>query len=432
MTAKILGLIIIITLVAWGLVTGYMLDFIFLYPMFMAIMWILGGLYFYFHWERHAKGPDTAPEMTEQPFVSIIIPCYNEAGNLVEAIEAACTQNWPSFEVVAVNDGSSDGTGKMLDELTKRFPNLRVVHFAQNQGKSMALRMGALVSRSEYIVTLDGDAILHPNATAYLVRPMLKFPRVGAVTGNPRVRSRSTFIGKVQVGEFSSIIGLIKRAQRIYGQIFTVSGVIASYRRRAVHDSGYWDTRMITEDIDISWSMQMKHWQIQYEPHALCWILMPETIRGLWRQRVRWSQGGAEVFFKYLLKLGRWRNRRMWLLLVDFLLSTVWAYSYVISLILWAFGKYVEMPPELNVPTIFPPAFWGLVLATLNIIQFIVALIIESRYERKLLGILVWTIWYPLVFWALSMFTTLAGLPRALFKGKDARAAWGPSDRGFK
>ena len=77
-------------------------------------------------------------------------------------------------------------------------------------------------------------------------------PRVGAVTGNPRIRNRSTLLGRLQVGEFSSIIGLIKRAQRIYGRIFTVSGVIAGFRISALHQVGYWNTDMVTEDIDVS------------------------------------------------------------------------------------------------------------------------------------------------------------------------------------
>lgn len=81
---------------------------------------------------------------------------------------------------------------------------------------------------------IDGDALLDRDAAAYIVEPMLYNPRVGAVTGNPRIRTRSTLVGKIQVGEYSSIIGLIKRTQRIYGNVFTVSGVIAAFRRSAL------------------------------------------------------------------------------------------------------------------------------------------------------------------------------------------------------
>ncbi|KAG1244023.1 hypothetical protein G6F68_015616 [Rhizopus microsporus] len=69
---------------------------------------------------------------------------------------------------------------------------------------------------------------------------------------------------------------------------------------------------MITEDIDISWKLQRDHWSIFYEPRGLCWILMPETLRGLWKQRLRWAQGGAEVFLKNLRSIWSWRHRRLW------------------------------------------------------------------------------------------------------------------------
>ena len=97
-------------------------------------------------------------------------------------------------------------------------------------------------------------------------------PNVGAVTGNPRIRNRSTLLGRIQVGEFSAIVGMIKRAQRSYGQVFTVSGVIAAFRKSALHDVGYWSNDMVTEDIDISWKLQLAGWSIYFEPNALCWV----------------------------------------------------------------------------------------------------------------------------------------------------------------
>ena len=93
--------------------------------------------------------------------------------------------------MIAVNDGSKDNTAAVLDALALEHPRLRVLHLAQNQGKAVALRMGAVAARSEYLVCIDGDALLDKNAAAYMVAPMLDNPRLGAVTGNPRIRTRS-------------------------------------------------------------------------------------------------------------------------------------------------------------------------------------------------------------------------------------------------
>src|SRR5690606_22423524 len=161
-----------------------------------------------------------------------------------------------NIEVIAVDDGSTDGTGFILNQLAKKHLRLRVIHLAHNQGKAIALKTGVAAAKSEWLVCIDGDAKLDRDAVAYIVAPMLENPRVGAVTGNPRIRTRSTLIGKIQVGEFSSIIGMIKRAQRVYGQVFTVSGAVAAFRRSALDRVGYWRLDTLTEAIDISWKLR--------------------------------------------------------------------------------------------------------------------------------------------------------------------------------
>ena len=87
--------------------------------------------------------------------------------------------------------------------------------------------------------------------------------------------------------------------------VFTVSGLVAAFRRTALQDVGYWSLDMVTEDIDISWSLQLRRWDVRYEPNALCYILMPETLDGLWSQRLRWAQGGIEVLMP---QLNPWLN----------------------------------------------------------------------------------------------------------------------------
>lgn len=425
------GSALIVAMVGSAAMGGVLLQFVFMYPLFMSLLWMTGGIYYYFHWERHGVRAFGPPKLDNAPFVSILVPCFDETANVAETLAAASRQNYPNFEVIAINDGSSDTTGKVLDRLTLAYPMLRIVHFAKNQGKAMALRMGALVARGEILVCIDGDAVLDMNATAYMVRPFVENSRVGAVTGNPRIRTRSTLLGKVQVGEFSSIIGLIKRAQRIYGTVNTVSGVIAAYRRSALHYSGYWSLDMITEDIDISWMLQADHWTIQYEPDALCWILMPETFAGLWKQRLRWAQGGAEVFLKQIPYVFAWNRRRMWGVIIEYCLSLVWAGALALTIALWAIGKVVTMPEGLNVPTLQPPAFWGLSLATICLLQFAVALIIESRYEKNLYRLIFWVIWYPFFFWILTLATSLVGFPKAAFRMRGKRAVWNSPDRGI-
>lgn len=408
------------------------LDFSFYYPLIMSIVWMTGaGYYFFYRERRDYPDPAIPPELATTPPVSYIVPCHNEAPNVLETIQSLIGQDYPDFEIIAVNDASTDNTGKILDGVAATEPRLRVIHFDSNQGKAMGLRVAALASNNEILIGLDGDALLDRHATRWLVRHFVQGSRVGAVTGNPRVRNRTTLIGRIQVGEFSSIIGLIKRAQRIYGRVFTVSGVVAAFRKSAVHQAGYWSEDVVTEDIDISWRLQLNHWDIRYEPNALCWILMPETLKGLWRQRLRWSQGGIEVLRKHFKGLFKWRSRRMWIVATELIVSTVWAYIMAAVFVLWATGQLFNLPAPFSAASI-PPSWTGVILGTTCLIQFALSLAIDARYEKRLGRVYYWLIWYPMIYWIVQVCTMVVAVPRALSRKPGARGIWTSPDRGVR
>lgn len=406
-----------------------LLAFAYYYPLFMSYVWMCGGLYYRWHWERGER-IDEPPRLKEYPPVSILVPCFNEEDNIEETVFHLSQLNYPDYEFICINDGSSDETGAKLDRLAGLHDRLRVVHLATNSGKARALNTAAVLAKHEILVCIDSDAILDPDALVWLVRHFDNSPRLGAVTGNPRIRNRSTLLGKIQVGEFSSIIGLIKRAQRIYGRIFTVSGVVTAFRRAALQRVGFWHAGTVTDDIDVSWRLQLNHFDVRYEPNALCWILMPETYRGLWHQRLRWARGGAEAALLYGRRMFRWRSRRMWLVFAEYWLSVVWSYLLAAIVLLWLVGKFFQLPESIHVPSLVP-GWHGVVLASTCLLQFFVSLIIDSRYERNMLRHFFWMIWYPLAYWLISVFTTVVALPKTLFSRRRV-GTWISPDRGLR
>ncbi len=408
-----------------------LLSFAFYYPFFMAFFWMIGGIYYRVHWENQTgRALDDPPLMKNEPPVSLLVPCFNEGDNVRDTIAFLVNQDYSEFEVIAVNDGSRDNTGEILDELAEEYDKLRVIHLASNQGKATALNAAALMANHEYLLCVDGDALLDRHATRWIVRHFRQGSDVGAVTGNPRIRNRTTLLGKIQVGEFSSIIGMIKRAQRIYGRIFTASGVIVAFRKTALHEIGYWNNDMLTEDIDISWRLQLNNWQIRYEPNALCWILMPETFRGLWKQRLRWARGGAEVMLRYGKHLFLWRSRAMWPIFCEYLMSVLWSFVIVSILFIWVIEHFVAVPEYLYIRSILP-GWTGVLIILTALLQFIISLAIDSRYEKNLLKYYFWMIWYPMIYWSISSATTVVGVPRTLLKKKGQRATWTSPDRGI-
>ncbi|MBC7804031.1 MAG: poly-beta-1,6 N-acetyl-D-glucosamine synthase [Candidatus Parcubacteria bacterium] len=404
------------------------------YPLFMAYLWMTGAMFYYWRFERPKKGAATGPPLLEHhPLVCIVVPCHDEGRNVNETVEYLLACRYPNTEILLVNDGSADHTRQVLDNLAARNPKVRVIHLALNQGKAVALTTAALMTEAEYLCCIDADALLDPDAVSWMMSHLVDSPRVAAVTGNPRVRNRSTLLGRIQLGEYSSIVGLIKRAQRTYGRVFTVSGVVACFRKGALHDVGYWSPDILTEDIDVSWKLQLRHWDVRFEPNALCWILTPETLGGLWKQRLRWAMGGIQVLLKNIRieHIFVWKSRRMWPVMLEYLLSVGWAYAMLSVAILWFIGLFVRLPEQYHVSTLLS-GWSGIVLGSTCLLQIGVSLALDSRYDKGAYRHFYWMIWYPLAYWLLSMFATVTAVPRALMRGAKTRARWISPDRGIQ
>lgn len=384
--------------------------FVFFYPLFMAIFWMMGAVMFFF---RREWGRQIPPKLDVYPHVSILVPCHNEELCVQDTIDHLAKNNYPNFDIIAINDGSTDNTAKLLEELSSQIDKLRVITLTQNYGKAKALRAGATASQGEFLMCIDADALLDKDALFWMMEHFLSGPRVGAVTGNPRVINRNGLLSRIQIGEFSAIVGMIKRTQRSIGRLFTVSGVNACYRRSAVHKVGYWSSDTVTEDVDMSWRLQLAHWDIRYEPKALTWILVPESLRGLWNQRLRWARGGFEAATHFASNMRAWRSRRMWTVFIEYWLGVLWCFALASTFVFWAATQILPAgwwPESLAIKSLLP-GWTGVILAVTCLIQFAVGLGLDSYYEKRgLMRYLFWAIWYPALYWIISAATTVAAI----------------------
>ncbi|MFC0577156.1 poly-beta-1,6-N-acetyl-D-glucosamine synthase [Paraburkholderia solisilvae] len=405
-------------------------DFIFFYPFFMSYFWMIGGLVHYLALEKGRARSHRALVAAGMPKVSVIVPCFNEESNVRRVIYHLANLGYANYDIIAVNDGSKDGTGAILNELAKDIPRLTVIHHSKNEGKAIGLTTAATVSDAPYLMCIDGDSLLGRDAIEWMLEHFISDPNVGAVTGNPRIRTRTSLLGRMQVGEFSSIVGLIKRTQQVYGRIFTVSGVITMFRKSALADVGYWSSDMLTEDIDISWKLQTRDWRVAYEPHALSWILMPETLTGLYRQRLRWAKGGIQVLMKYAPQILKPSMLMMWPLFLEYLLGIAWAYSMSFVMLLGLINMLMPLPSDWHISLL--PHWHGMLLVATCVLQLIVGCMIDRQYDEKLLFYFMDTVWYPLAFWLINMVTTVIALPSIVLRRRGKRAVWTSPDRGIQ
>ena len=397
-------------------------EFVYWYPAIMAMMWVLGSLIFYFSNERKGALP-----IDDLPFVSILMPAHNEGDILYNVVEEMTKLNYPNYEIILINDGSSDNTAEVLKNIVKAYDIVRVIDLHPNCGKANALYLGAIAAKGEILVGVDSDSYLDKNALRYLVSHFTNKhngERVGAVTGNPRVRNRGTLLSKLQLCEYASIISLIKRTQRVLGKVMTVSGVCVAYRKRALMECGFWDRDMMTEDIAVTWKLEKNFWDVRYEPRALCWMLVPETVKGLWKQRKRWASGGLEVIFRHHDIWHSWKRRRMTPIYLEQVCSFFWS-------VCWLILTIILLIMEFRGQQVFTEYLWkSQFLSFVCLLQFGVAMWLEQHYDKNIIKSTWSVIWYPLVYWYVNVFITLAALLKAILPKKKL-ATWKSPDRGI-
>jgi len=377
------------------------------YPIATSAMWIYTAVLY--HRRREADVETRHAEfyaMTEHPLVSFVVPAFNEEASIEASVEAILNVDYPDFEVVVVDDCSSDGTLACLEPLAAA-GRIRLVRKRVNEGKAMALNDAIPLCRGELLMIMDADAMPDADILKAMV-PHFRSPRVGGVTGNPRVINRESFLSKLQAIEFASIISLMRRAQRVWGRIMTMSGVVGLFRRDALQDVGYYSPEMATEDIDLTWRLQLRHWDIRYESRAVMWMRVPQSVQGLWRQRRRWALGLSQVLHRHWRELLQWRHRRFWPVLLEANISVLWAYTYVLLSIVWVISYALGYPPRGASPI---PNFWGMLIATVCVCQLITGVLLDRQYDRRLPRYFVMAVFYPLVYWILMAVITVTTHP---------------------
>ena len=237
----------------------------------------------------------------EWPFVSVVLPVFNEELVVAKTLDALKASDYPRLEVVAVNDGSTDGTLAVLIEYAKTWPDLRVID-QPNGGKSAASNHGIAQSRGEIVVTLDGDTLFEPQTIKMFARHFLA-PRhgkiVGAVAGHVKVGNRRNLLTAWQSLEYLSGICVTRMAEGLMGAISIVPGACAAWRREALLEAGGYSHDTLAEDADLTLSLQQLGYSIVQENSAVAWTEAPMTVRGLFKQRLRWTYGNIQTLYKH-------------------------------------------------------------------------------------------------------------------------------------
>lgn len=330
-------------------------------------------------WRRYA---DAAPP------ISLLVPGYNEELSIVQSVRSLLSLQYPAFEVVVINDGSKDGTLRVLKEAfalveTERFydtpcphqpiraiyasptqPRLVVVD-KENGGKADALNAGVNVSRAPVLCAMDADSLLETDALLRACRPFIDEPeKTIAVGGTIRivngcrvsggrvleVRAPRRSLPLIQTVEYLRAFLMARLAWARIGCLMVISGAFGLFSRAAVIEVGGYSLGTVGEDMELIVKLhrrareKKRDYRIGFVPEPVCWTEAPEDMAVLARQRARWHRGTLETFAKHRDMLFNPRYGRVGfigmghVLLTDVLGPIIEVIGYFLVPILWGLG----------------------------------------------------------------------------------------------
>ncbi len=311
------------------------------------------------------------------PGVSVIIPAYNEAEIVEKSLAAISASDYPLFEIIVVNDGSSDNSVEVLEACRKKYPKLRVLNNKKNVGKAMAQNEGIKIASYDYVVILDADTIFPRKSLKRIILPLLD-NKVSGVTCNMKVGNSQQLLPKWQNIEYVTGLNIDRRTQSLLNCISVLSGAASAYRKSAIEEVGYFSSDTLTEDTDLTLTLISSGHKLVFEDKAVVYTEAPATVGELYRQRLRWLYGNLQCVKKHRGVLFNINNRALRLFgFPNFIFVNLLTFMFIPFYLAFCYRLFTDF--SMDRLGLFLAAF------SLDIFMAMVAYLIARERKRELL-----------------------------------------------
>ena len=278
-------------------------------------------------WFRARRRAETHFGEGHRPFVSVVVPAYNEERVIAQTVRSLLASRYDAFEIIVVDDGSPDRTSGVVSAEFNEEPRVRL-YTKENAGKAEALNYGLRRARGEVVIGLDADTVFEPETLAALAH-RFEDPRVGAVAGNAKVGNRINVVTRWQALEYVTSQNMDRRAFASLNCITVVPGAVGAWRRELLEEVGGFSSDTLAEDQDLTLRVRRLGYKIGYSERAVAWTEAPDNLRALAKQRFRWAYGTLQCMWKHSGALLRPRYGTLGL----FAMPNVWVFQIIFPLV---------------------------------------------------------------------------------------------------
>ncbi len=234
-----------------------------------------------------------------KPLVSVMIPAWNEEFGILNTVETLLQSTYTNLELIIINDGSTDNSDALIKNFLRNYaktdnPIKIIYRYKENGGKGAALNTAIKISNGEILMSIDADCAVDKHAVLNFVKCFAD-GNVSAAVGNVKIGNTKSIIGTIQQLEFMFSF-YFKKADSFMNTIYIIGGAAGAFRREVFEKVGVYNTKNITEDIDLSVRIQDAGMRIAYVEDAVVYTEGASDIGGLMKQRLRWKRGRFETF----------------------------------------------------------------------------------------------------------------------------------------
>ena len=316
------------------------------------------------------------------PFVSILIPAFNEGIVIRRTLESMLSLNYPRerYEIIVINDGSTDDTQAVVESVCLRHRNVKLVNIPPSEGgkgKSRTLNIGLKHAMGDVISIYDADNRPEPNSLLYLVANLVGDPKLGAVLGKVRtINARKNLLTRFINIEFISFQWIVQGGRYKLFNLATLPGTNYVIWRKILDKAGNFDEDAIAEDAELSIRLYEMGYRIKFIPYAVTWEQEPEQLKVFIRQRTRWAQGMSYIIRKFLRIAFQMKNRRI---MVDLAYMFSLYYVFFFALIISDVIAILSILQVVKLGLVGPFTFIWFLAAMLFFMELLIAMSLEEE-----------------------------------------------------